>query len=162
MSQYEESLKYAGIGGSIFLSIFLGLSLRNLLVRKRLNWVDQHPVEVFEQYSTTHRVRNERYQHLNVQWHLIFKYSMKALRDLEAQGLPKFKAKERKVIEQWRTLRLPQLRTVVHQRENEVLNQALEEAMSFTEAEAEALLDESNPLANQDSSTNMTDVDGEL
>ena len=144
------------------MTFFLGLSLRNLLVRKRLNWVDQHPVEVFEQYSTTHRVRNERYQHLNVQWHLIFKYSMKALRDLEVQGLPKFKAKERKVIEQWRTLRLPQLRTVVHQRENEVLNQALEEAMSFTEAEAEALLDESNPLANQDSSTNMTDVDGEL
>ena len=74
MSQYEESLKYAGIGGSIFICIFLGMSLRNLLVRRRLNWVDQHPVEVFEQYSTTHRVRNERYQHLQVQWHLIFKY----------------------------------------------------------------------------------------
>ena len=87
---------------------------------------------------------------------------MKALRDLEAQGLPKFKAKERKIIEQWRTLRLPQLRTVVHQRENEVLNQALEEAMSFTEAEAEALLDESNPLTDQDSSVIITEAGGEL
>ena len=152
MSQYEESLKYAGVAGSIFVSVFIGMSLRNLLVRRRLNWIDRHPVEVFEQYGTTHRVRNERYQHLQAQWNLIFKYSMRALRDLANQGLPKFKAKERKAIEQWRTLRLPQLRTVVHQRENEVLNQALEEAMSFTEAEADALLDDSVPSSMHSSS----------
>ncbi len=146
MSAYEESLKYAGVAGSIFISVFLGISFRNFRVGRKLKWLDQHPNEVFELYSTTHRVRNDRYQHLQAQWRLIFKHTMKALKDLESQGLPKFKAKERKAVEQWRTFRLPQLRTVVHQRENEVLNQALEEAMSFTEAEADALLDESHPI----------------
>ena len=74
---------------------------------------------------------------------MIAKYTSRALRDLSSSQIPKLKKKEVKVINQWRELRLPQLRTLVHQRENEVINQALVEVTSMTEEEVDALLDQS-------------------
>ena len=141
MSEYDLMTKYGLVAASLFVSVLIGVSLLNLWTRQKLNWFVNHLDEVFEQYSTENKVRNERYKHLKAQWALIAQYTARALRDLRASQIPKLKKKEVKVISQWRELRLPQLRALVHQRENEVINQALVEVTSMTEEEVDALLD---------------------
>jgi hypothetical protein len=144
-TEYEPMIKYGIVGLSIFIAVLLGVNLSQFFAHQKFKWFKGHLDEVFEQYSAEHRVRNERYQHLKAQWHLMSQYTARALRDLGVSRVPKLKKKEIKVIHQWRELRLPQLRSIVHQRENEILNQSVNDVMSFTEEEVDALLDESEP-----------------
>ena len=145
MSGYEEAVRYMIVGVSLFTSIFIATSLSNLFARKKMQWFSQNLDEVFEQYSASKSVPHERSQHLQSQWALISSLTTRALNELGPNSVPKPKKREIKALEQWRVYRLPQLRRVVHQRENEALNESVEEMIQITAEEADALLGQSTP-----------------
>ena len=74
-----------------------------------------------DRYSREHHVNNERQAHLKSQWSQMCHLTARTVRDLGIAKIPKLKKREVKMLREWRENRLPQLRTIVHQRESELL-----------------------------------------
>jgi len=121
MSNLNENLKYAVIGGSITGGLLIGVILSKMVNINKVRWFLNHLDQVFDHYSTEHRIHNERQEHLKSQWSQMSSMTARTLRDLGINKLPKLKKREARALHEWRELRLPQLRTLVHQRESELL-----------------------------------------
>ena len=139
-SGYEELTRYMIVAASLFTSVLIMLSIGSLVAQRRIRWFERHLDEVFERYIASNRVEHERYQHLKAQWGFISPFTVRALKEFGSSRVPKLKKKESRVLNQWRTYRLPQLRRVVHQRENEALSESIEELINFSAEDAEMLL----------------------
>lgn len=144
MSAYEEPIRYLMVGASLFVSVFIALSVSTFIGRQRIKRYDRHPDDAFTQYSSIHRVEHARYHHLKSQWNLVSHLTIRALKELGPAGIPKLKTKESKALNQWRIYRLPQLRRVVHQRENDALSESVDELIQVSAEEADLLLGQSN------------------
>jgi GTPase SAR1 family protein len=114
MSDWAPSSQYAAIAGTSIGLLIIGLGLIKGMTRHRERWSRGHLLELFEQYATDHRVRNDRYEHLKSQWTLIGQQTVRALNDLGIARLPKVKPKESREIQHWMDTRLPELRRRVH------------------------------------------------
>ena len=124
----------------------------------RVRWFLNHLDQVFDHYSTEHRVHNERQEHLKSQWSQMSSLTSRTLRDLGISKLPKLKKREVRALHEWRELRLPQLRTLVHQRESELLTS---HPQSMTPVDIESMLEDTS-LEPELLSISPEDVDVQL
>lgn len=114
----KKPLEPLGIFATIFIFAFIWLRIHT---RLRFSGFINNLDRIFDQYSAEHKVLNERYTHLKSQWKQMSHHTARALRDLNPNRLPKLKQREAKTLNTWRSQRLPQLRSIVHQRESDAI-----------------------------------------
>lgn len=112
--EWSEVWKYGGIAGCVIFTFLMAQVLLSLKTKSRQRWNIRHAEEVFENFATLHHVRNDRYENLKVHWHLIGSQTIRAMKDLGIDRLPKVKKREIQAIIDWLETTLPQLRRQVH------------------------------------------------